>query len=114
MDINVRDRDDQPENNPSKISFLRDALYTHARQVSEFCQSGFNRVNSYTPEERQEQYADFSARAFRLVEQLNHLITCARNSRSLSGTINIEQLEAKTDYLYEQLEDYGCQLKNIA
>ena len=114
MDINASDRDDHQENNQSKISFLRDALYTHARQVSEFCQSGFNRVDSYAGERRLEQYEDFSSRAFRLVDQLNHLITCARNSRSLSLTINLEQLEAKADYLYEQLENYRYQLKDIA
>lgn len=108
MDIEAREDElDQG----AKISFLRDALYTHARQVSQFCQSGFNRVDSYTAERRTQQYEDFSLRATRLIDQLVHLIGCARNAPSLSSTLNLEQLEAKAEMLYSQLEEYA--LNNI-
>ena len=90
----------------AKISFLRDALYTHAKQVSQFCQSGFKRIESYTGEKKIEQFSEFSARASRLIDQLIHLISCARNAPTLSSTLNLEQLEAKADILYTQLNEY--------
>ncbi len=114
MDIDANFKDDSNSNETARITFLRDALYTHARQVSDFCQSGFKRLESYAEPEKQEQYTDFSVRALRLIDQLAHLITCARNARSLSNTINLEQLEAKAELLYDQLETFGCELRRTA
>lgn len=114
MDINANNMDDSAGNDSTKICFLRDALYVHAKQVGEFCQSGFNRVESYSVDLRLEKYGDFSTRALKLIDQLAHLIKCARNAKSLSRTINLEQLEAKADLLYEQLESYEYELKKIA
>ncbi len=114
MDIDVNDKDGKNSSDSARITFLRDALYTHAKQVSDFCQNGFKRMDSYAISEKQEQYADFSVRALRLIDQLTHLITCARNARSLSKTINLEQLEAKAENLYCQLENYGCEIKKTA
>ncbi len=114
MDINANNMDENNENDSVKICFLRDALYIHAKQVGEFCHSGFNRVESYSADLKLEKYEDFSARALKLINQLVHLIKCARNAKSLSRTINLEQLEAKANLLYEQLESYEYQLKKTA
>lgn len=115
MDINANYTESNSSSNDSaKISFLRDALYTHAKQVSDFCQSGFSRVDSYSADKRPEQYQDFSTRAVKLIDQLSHLIKCARNANSLSNTLNLEQLEAKADSLYRQVESYEFQTRKSA
>ncbi len=100
--------------NTARISFLKDALYTHARQVNDFCQSGFRRIESYDPAQRSMHYSDFAERATRLLDQLSHLLRSARNAKSLSTTINLEQLEAKVIQLYAQFDSYENQLQRIA
>ena len=47
-----------------QVDFLKDALYTHAKQVRNFCNAGFNRISDYDDKQREKHGDEFISKAF--------------------------------------------------
>ena len=88
---------------PEHITFLKDALYTHTRQVEEFCRAECQRVREDIADANLRAQAPLRSR--RLVQQLEDLLKSARNSENLLRAVNLEQLEARTERLQHLLDE---------
>ena len=88
---------------PEHITFLKDALYTHTRQVEDFCRAECQRVRDDIADANVR--ARVPLRSRRLVQQLEELIKSARNSENLLRAVNLEQLEARTERLQRLLAE---------
>lgn len=94
------------------VNFVKDALYTHARQVENFCQAEQSRAAAGVANANRDAKGQRHAR--RLVSQLEQLIKTARGSEALVRSMNLEVLEARAERLAELLDDAenpaGCEV----
>lgn len=88
-----------------KTESLREALYSHTRQVREYFDRSIARIDSYEGGLRRSQALDFAARAGLLVSQLDILMRSAMRVKALRASMNLEQLEAVVQDLYAQVQD---------
>lgn len=88
---------------PEHIKFLKDALYTHALQVEDFCRAECRRAQDAIASENHKAVTPLKSR--KLVKQLEELIKTARTSENLLRSVNLEQLEARTERLQQLLEE---------